>query len=44
MRSLAMRTHRAGCAAAVDGVFYMPGGANVQAFGAVATVEPAPFA
>ena len=30
-------------AAALDGVLYMPGGASVQAFGAVATVESVPF-
>jgi N-acetylneuraminic acid mutarotase len=35
-----MRTPRHGTGAAVvDGIFYVPGGAGVQAFGAVATVE-----
>jgi hypothetical protein len=39
-----MRTPRHGMGgAAVDGVLYLPGGGDVQAFGAMATVESVPF-
>lgn len=38
-----MRTPRHGTGGVVNGVFYVPGGATVEAFGATDIVEAVPF-